>query len=72
MGYSSKTFVCPFFKWDERLRVHCEGGHLAFRDRPETEDYIDRHCADLEGWKGCSLAGSLLRYYERTDAERRL
>ena len=43
MGYSSKTFVCPFFKWDERLRVHCEGGCLSFHDRPEAEDYIDRH-----------------------------
>jgi hypothetical protein len=67
VGYSSKTFVCPFFKWDERLRVHCEGGCLSFHDRPEAEDYIDRHCADLEGWKCCSLACSLLRYYERTE-----
>ncbi len=67
MGYSNKTFACPFFRWDERLRVHCEGGCVSFRDRQEATEYIDRHCADLKDWNSCSLACSLLRYYERTD-----
>lgn len=66
MGYSNKTFICPFFKWDERLGVHCEGGKVVFPDRAAAEDYIDRHCG-AGGWRNCSVASSLLRYYERTD-----
>lgn len=67
MGYSNKTWACPFFKWDERLRVHCEGGTISFRDRQEAAEYIDRHCACVDGWKKCSLARSLLGYYERQE-----
>ena len=33
MGYSNKTFACPFFTWDERLAVHCEGGRVTFPDK---------------------------------------
>ncbi len=65
MGYSNKTFACPFFKWDERLCVHCEGGVVRFRDRREAMEYIDRYCASVDGWEKCSLARSLLGYYER-------
>lgn len=67
MGYSNKTFACPFFKWDEKLCVHCEGGKVSFRDRQEATEYIDSHCACEGGWQKCSLACSLTRYYERTD-----
>lgn len=67
-GYSSKTWTCPFLKWDERLKVHCEGGCcVAFCDREAYTEYTDRYCASLQGWKDCSVAASLLRYYERTE-----
>ena len=65
MGYSNKTFVCPFFRWDERLRIHCEGGRISFRDRQEAEEYIEHNCGELNRWRECSIARSLLRYYER-------
>ena len=32
-GYSHKTWACPFFRWDERLCVRCEGGCMSFPDR---------------------------------------
>ena len=67
MGYSNKTFTCPFFKWDERLCVHCEGGRPSFPDRKAAQEYIDRYCGGLDGWKDCSIAQNLLRYYERTE-----
>lgn len=67
MGYSNKTFACPFFKWDERLCVHCEGGRPTFPDRAAAQEFIDKHCGDINGWRTCSIAAVLLRYYERTD-----
>lgn len=67
VGYSNKTFACPFFKWDERLCVHCEGGRVTFPGKEAALEYIDRYCAAAQGWQACTVASTLLRYYERTD-----
>ena len=66
-GYSNKTFACPFFKWDEKLAVHCEGGRVTFPDKEAALEYIDRYCGSPAGWRSCSVAASLLKYYERKD-----
>ena len=60
MGYSNKTFACPFFTWDERLAVHCEGGRVTFPDKEAALEYIDRYCASPAGWRECSMAAALL------------
>ena len=67
MGYSNRTFCCPFFRWDERTRVHCEGGKISFPDPEAALIYIAGHCAEVQGWKECSIAQNLMRYYERED-----
>ena len=67
MGYSNRIWTCPFFTWDERQAVHCEGGRVVFQDREAIQEYAERHCASLNGWKDCSIACSLLRYYERKE-----
>lgn len=54
-GYSHKKWACPFFTWDEKFKVHCEGGCMKFRDRKEA------------GWKDCTVAQSVENYYERTE-----
>lgn len=71
MAYDiQRTWVCPFYKWDERLCVHCEGGgRAAFPDRETAKDYADRYCGSLDGWEKCTLAAARVRYYERTDKE---
>lgn len=67
-GYSSKTWACPFLKWDEKRKVHCEGGCcVSFPDRKAYAEYTTRYCASLQGWKDCTIAAALLEYYERTD-----
>ena len=65
-GYSGRRFQCPFFKWDERKKVHCEGGVVAL-PVPELRRYMDRYCASLEDWEKCSFAGTLLEFYERDE-----
>lgn len=66
-GYTHKSWACPFFKWDEKCKVHCEGGCVKFRDRREAGDYQDRYCASVTGWKECTMAKSAVEYYERTE-----
>ena len=64
--YSHRAWACPFFTWDERLCIHCEGGVVKFKDREAIVGYIDQHCACGVGWKECSIAIYLNSYYERT------
>lgn len=68
-GYSHKTWACPFFGWDERLCIHCEGGCMRFRDRKEAVEFQDSYCASLNGWKDCTVASSVMRYYERVEKD---
>lgn len=53
--------------------IHCEGGRMEFPDRKAAVEYADRYCASQNGWKECSVAASLLQYYERsTTGERKI
>lgn len=61
-----KTWACPFFSWEERLCVHCEGARVKFRDREARKEYIDRYCASVPGWINCSFADHLNNQYERS------
>lgn len=63
-GYSGRRFQCPFYKWDERQKVHCEGGVVGL-PVPELRRYMDRYCSSLEGWKDCPIARALGEYYDR-------
>lgn len=60
-----KAYVCPFWKWEDKLCVHCEGGKLHFPDVRMKKDYVCRYCAQLPGWEDCSVAGAWVDYYER-------
>lgn len=51
--------------------IHCEGGRVEFQDRKAATEYADRYCAHRSGWRECSMAASLLGYYERSTAEER-
>lgn len=69
-GYSHKNWCCPFFTWDERLAFHCEGGKLEFPDWESRAAYADAYCAHVKDWKSCTVAASLLAFYDRTGAEK--
>jgi len=69
-GYTNKAFACPYYKWDERQRVTCEGGvSVPFPDYRTACEYMDRYCANVAGWHGCSIAAALEGFYERKDDE---
>ena len=65
MGYSHRTWACPFYRWDERCKVHCDGGCVAFPDRKAAAEYARRYCGAVDGWQACSIAQGLRQYYER-------
>ena len=71
MDYWHRAWTCPFFKWDKQQLVGCEGGKLCFPDKESAIAYMDTYCAhDENGWKKCSVAASLLEYYDRLEKEK--
>ena len=49
--------------------MSCEFCRMVFPDDYTKRDYTERYCASLEGWENCSIAGALLNFYERTEAD---
>jgi len=67
-----RAIHCPF--WGAELlykkgenKISCEHGMLIFYDRESIEEYIEKYCDCPSGWKKCTLAASLIKYYERED-----
>lgn len=62
-----KTYCCPFYRWEETLGVHCEGGCVRFPDKETRDAYLEKYCSANPCWEQCSIAAELQRYYERMD-----
>lgn len=69
--YWHKAWSCPFFGWSKEQEVRCEGGvQLPFPDQETAVEYMNHYCAGRGGeWRKCSIASSLLRYYDRKDTD---
>lgn len=66
--FSNRVFVCPFFtSANTPDRVNCEGGRVRMPESNTTREYSGKYC---EGdWKRCSIAQSLLQYYDAEEEE---
>jgi hypothetical protein len=68
--YSHKTWRCPYFRYDEKRSVHCEGGTvIRFPDRRSIQDYTTAFCAAYN-YGECTVAKALNNYYERKEKEK--
>lgn len=68
-GYSNRIWTCPYFRWDKRLEVHCEGGVISMPDRASYRAFVDRCCSSERGWQSCPISIAMTEYYDRTGAE---
>lgn len=57
-------WACPYWKWDARMEVNCEGGRISFPSAASANEYMRSYCASLTGWKHCTVAKKLTDYYE--------
>ena len=66
--YSHKLFQCPYYKSDRRkgdiFVLSCEGGLARLPGRQAFNEYTARHCCSSDGWRQCTLAAALDRFYE--------
>ena len=64
MDYWHMNFICPYFKWDDKDRVGCEGKHiLKFDNKFAAKRFMQNYCA---GWKWhlCPHAQHMNKIYE--------
>ena len=64
MGYSHLIYCCPYYEWDGKTDMHCEGGKIAFPDRATAQMYFNTYCGDVDGWRRCTVARAITRFYE--------
>ena len=71
MDYWHKCWICPYFIWDEKQTIGCEGKTvIRFPDVNAVKDYINKYCANSD-WKNCSIASMMNEYYERVEKNER-
>lgn len=67
-----RAYQCPFYKDSyrnptQKKGVVCEIGNIVFPDHQTSEDYKTSYCANECGWRQCSIAIVLQRYYYRKE-----
>lgn len=60
-------YQCPFYKKSLPLSLHCEGADITFPDVTAARDHVCAFCANEFGWRKCSVAIMLQRYYDRKE-----
>ena len=63
--YYAQPYSCPFFRWDEKKKLHCEAGCAVFPSVGALKEYSGAYCANVPGWRKCTLAAHLESLYER-------
>lgn len=64
MDYWHYNFICPYFKWDEKQRVGCEGKHvLKFDSANAAKKFMKSYCAGWK-WGQCPHAEKMNQEYE--------
>ena len=69
MGHSHRNWICPYFSYDEKTRVHCEAGVIRMPDVPAMLAFARTYCGNLPGWEQCPLAQSMSAYYDRVEEQ---
>jgi len=61
--YSNRTWICPFFKRDEKNAIFCEGGKVYFPEAKRCQEFASEYCGSHE-YKKCTIAKMLFKHYE--------
>lgn len=63
-NYYRDYWTCPFFGTSTRCGCRCEGGSLELPTSTAARAYHAEFCANVNGWRRCTVARALLRHYE--------
>lgn len=69
MGWSNRTWACPYYIGDQKAQIHCEAARgVTLSDRRLMYAYADRYCSSVDGWRRCTMARALNEKYEKDTA----
>lgn len=69
MHWSRRVWMCPYYRFDDRLKVKCDAGTIKFPDRYAIVKFADDYCGNLPGWEKCPLAMCMNDYFDRMEEE---
>lgn len=69
MGYSHRTWCCPFYRSDRKIKINCEPGSVIFPAHRDLSRFAKRYCGSVDGWRDCTLAKEKEREYEEKRLE---
>lgn len=57
MGWSKRTWCCPYYTGDKKTHINCLCAKaITLRTAEGMRRYADLYCASVDGWRRCSLA----------------
>lgn len=62
MEYWHKPFECPFYLWNEKRTIGCEGGKIHIESKLAFMEFMET-CETK--WKSCPIAQALINDEER-------
>ena len=63
MHYTNRYWICPFFHWDEKGAIHCEGGSVVRLPQIHLYGFAEDYCASF-GYRECSIYQAIEKTYE--------
>ena len=60
-------FCCPYFRWEQKLKLYCDAGRIDFKDMEDRRSYVYTYCACNPGWENCTLAKNITKRYDRKE-----
>ena len=63
--YRQLDFACPYYGWESKSAVHCDGGNVKLPNGAAAEEYFLTYCANVPGWRRCTVARAITRHLEK-------
>ena len=65
-----RTWICPFFVTERKGLIFCEQGKLRFQNHAEFSAFACRYCANIDGWKKCTLSQFCAEKFEKSEDQK--
>ncbi len=59
--YSSTAVVCPFYKQEQAMKIHCDGFNkyntiqVSFKDEDYKREHRERCCLNINNYRNCPV-----------------
>lgn len=62
-----RAYQCPYYIRETVGGLKCEGGEILLPSSRAFKDHTECYCTNAFGWRHCSIAITLQKYYDRKE-----